>query len=220
LSILNLPCAWLSYPYISAYANNYPYNTPGKRNTAYNLNGGLDVKYGINESFTLDMTLVPDFGQVQSDNQVLNLSPFEVRFNENRQFFTEGTELFNKGGFFYSRRIGGKPLGYGNVEGQLQEGEKIVENPSTSRLVNASKISGRTDRGLGIGIFNAVSPNMYATVENEEGEQRKFSRSLLSNYNIVVFDQSLKNNSYVSLINTNVTRAGHTYDANVTGGYV
>ncbi len=51
----------------------------------------MDVKYGINESFTLDMTLVPDFGQVQSDNQVLNLSPFEVQYNENRAFFTEGS---------------------------------------------------------------------------------------------------------------------------------
>lgn len=205
-------------PYISAYANHYLHNTPGQRNTAYNLNGGMDVKYGINESFTLDMTLVPDFGQVQSDNQVLNLSPFEVRFNENRQFFTEGTELFNKGGFFYSRRVGGTPLGYGNVKGQLQEDEKIVENPSTSRLVNASKISGRTQGGLGIGIFNAVSPNIYATAENEEGRQRKILTQPLSNYSIVVLDQSLKNNSYVSLINTNVTRAGHTYDANLTGG--
>ncbi|QHT67173.1 carbohydrate binding family 9 domain-containing protein [Rhodocytophaga rosea] len=205
-------------PYISSYANHYPHNTPDKRNATFNLNGGMDVKYGINESFTLDMTLVPDFGQVQSDNQVLNLSPFEVRFNENRQFFTEGTELFNKGGFFYSRRVGGTPLKYGDVEGQLQEGEEIVENPTTSRLVNASKISGRTKGGLGIGIFNAVSPNIYATVENEEGEQRKILTQPLSNYNILVFDQSLKNNSYVSLINTNVTRSGHTYDANVTGG--
>ena len=47
----------------------------------------MDVKYGINQAFTLDMTLIPDFGQVQSDNQVLNLTPFEVRFNENRNFF-------------------------------------------------------------------------------------------------------------------------------------
>jgi hypothetical protein len=205
-------------PYISSYADHYPHNTPGKRNTSYNFNGGMDIKYGINESFTLDMTLVPDFGQVQSDNQVLNLSPFEIRFNENRQFFTEGTELFNKGGFFYSRRVGGTPLGYGSVKGQLHEGETIVDNPSTSRLVNASKISGRTQGGLGIGIFNAVSPNIYATVENEEGEQRRILTQPVSNYNILVFDQSLKNNSYVSLINTNVTRAGHTYDANVTGG--
>lgn len=73
--------------------------------------GGLDVKYGINESFTLDMTLIPDFSQVISDNLVRNLSPFEQQLTENRPFFTEGTELFNKSGTFYSRRIGSKPSG-------------------------------------------------------------------------------------------------------------
>ena len=71
--------------------------------------GGMDVKYGINESFTLDMTLIPDFAQVQSDNLLLNLTPFEVKFDDYRPFFTEGTELFNKAGIFYSRRIGAAP---------------------------------------------------------------------------------------------------------------
>ena len=98
-------------PYVSAYVNHYPYNEQGKQNTSTTFNGGADVKWGINESFTLDATLVPDFGQVQSDNQVLNLSPFEVQYNENRGFFTEGTELFNKGGLFYSRRVGAQPAG-------------------------------------------------------------------------------------------------------------
>jgi hypothetical protein len=204
-------------PYVSSYADNSPAQG-GKNVTSTNITGGMDVKYGINESFTLDMTLVPDFGQVQSDNQVLNLSPFEVRFDENRQFFTEGTELFNKGGFFYSRRIGGKPLYHGKVNGQLEEGERIVDNPTTSRLVNASKVSGRTPGGLGVGVFNAVSANMYATVENEEGEQRQILTQPLTNYSIVVLDQSMKNNSYVSLINTNVARSGAAYDANLTGG--
>ena len=64
--------------------------------------GGMDMKLGISESFTLDMSLVPDFSQVQSDNVVLNLSPFEVRYDENRPFFTEGVELFSKGRIFYS----------------------------------------------------------------------------------------------------------------------
>jgi hypothetical protein len=64
------------------------------------LAGGMDMKLGVSESFTLDMSLIPDFSQVQSDNVVLNLSPFEVRFDENRPFFTEGTELFNKGNIF------------------------------------------------------------------------------------------------------------------------
>ena len=72
------------------------------------------MKYGINNSFTLDATLIPDFGQVTFDDKELNLSPFEQQFDENRAFFTEGATLFKKadgmsfrgGNFFYSRRIG------------------------------------------------------------------------------------------------------------------
>jgi hypothetical protein len=204
-------------PYISSYVNHNPLNAEGTRRITTSLNGGADIKWGINESFTLDATLVPDFGQVQSDNQVLNLSPFEVQFNENRQFFTEGTELFNKGNLFYSRRVGGTPGGFYDVN--LGSSEKLVRNPAETRLLNATKVSGRTSKGLGIGLFNAVSSDMYATVRNtESGEERRVLTQPLSNYNIFVLDQSLKNNSYVSLINTNVTRAGRTYDANVTGG--
>ena len=217
-------------PYVSSYVNHYPYNEQGKQNTSTSFNGGADVKWGINESFTLDATLVPDFGQVQSDNQVLNLSPFEVQFNENRGFFTEGTELFNKGGLFYSRRVGATPIGFGEVKGQLRKGtrepdgqrrpgEFVVENPGITRLLNATKVSGRTSKGLGVGIFNALSNNVYAIVQDSTtGARRDVLTQPFANYNIVVLDQSLKNNSFVSLINTNVTRAGRTYDANVTGG--
>ncbi|WP_167851960.1 DUF5916 domain-containing protein [Hymenobacter elongatus] len=204
-------------PYISGYVNHNPISEEGTRRTTTSFNGGADVKWGINESFTLDATLVPDFGQVQSDNQVLNLSPFEVQFNENRQFFTEGTELFNKGNLFYSRRVGATPIGFYSV--QAGDKEKILKNPAETRLLNATKVSGRTSKGLGIGVFNAVSNDVYATIRNNEtGEEREELTQPFSNYNIAVLDQSLKNNSYVSLINTNVTRFGRTYDANVTGG--
>lgn len=203
-------------PYLSTYANHFPYNQNGVKNTTTSINGGMDVKYGINQAFTLDMTLVPDFRQVQSDNQVLNLTPFEVQFNENRTFFTEGTELFGKGNLFYSRRIGGTPMHLGKVSGQLQPGETVGKNPVETRLLNASKISGRTSKGLGIGFFNAVTKAQHASIESGGEEIRKFETSPLTNYNIIVFDQTLKNNSSVSLINTNVTRNGTDYDANVT----
>ncbi|MBO3273019.1 DUF5916 domain-containing protein [Hymenobacter defluvii] len=204
-------------PYVSSYLNRNAVSVEGQRRTTTSFNGGADVKWGINESFTLDATLVPDFGQVQSDNQVLNLSPFEVQFNENRQFFTEGTELFNKGGLFYSRRVGAQPIGYGSV--RAGENEKIIRNPGETRLLNATKVSGRTSKGLGIGVFNALSNNVYATLrDTETGQEREVLTQPFSNYSIMVLDQSLKNNSYVSLINTNVTRFGRTYDANVTSG--
>ena len=203
-------------PYFSSYVNNYPYNTSDVKNTTYAFNGGMDIKYGINESFTLDATLVPDFGQTQSDNRVLNLSPFEVKYNENRTFFTEGTELFNKGNLFYSRRIGATPIHYGDVNGMLDRTQHIDKNPTETKLLNAIKISGRNKNKLGIGFFNAITQPMYATVENDKGQKQKFLTNPLTNFNILVLDQSLKNNSSVTLVNSNVIRNGKDYDANVT----
>ena len=206
-------------PYFSAYLNHYPYNTAGMKNTSHSINGGMDLKYGINQNLTLDMTLIPDFGQVQSDKKVLNLSPFEIQYDEKRQFFTEGTELFSKGNLFYSRRIGGEPLHKNDVKNQLDTNETILDNPTETKLLNATKISGRTRTGLGLGFFNAITKPMYALVENDSThEKREIQTSPLSNYNIMVLDQTLKNNSSLSLINTNVCRNSSDYDANVTSG--
>jgi hypothetical protein len=203
-------------PYFSIYANHYPYNQPDIKNWNSQVNGGMDVKYGLNQAFTLDMTLIPDFGQVQSDNRVLNLTPFEVKYNENRTFFTEGTELFNKGNLFYSRRIGGEPIHYWDVESQLSTGEFVLKNPQQSKLMNATKISGRTQKGLGIGVLNAITKPQFATVENNVKGQRKIETDPLTNYNVLVFDQTMKHNSSVSFVNTNVWRSGNDYDANVS----
>ena len=201
-------------PYVSAYINHYPVNLPGVKNTTSRFNGGMDVKYGINNSFTLDMTLVPDFGQVQSDNRILNLTPFEVKFNENRQFFTEGTELFNKGDLFYSKRIGSIPSYYNS--NAIGANDKIVKDQTEAKVLNATKISGRTAKGLGIGIFNAITNSMQTEVEDAQGNLREVETQPLTNYNILVFDQSLKNNSSATFINTNVLRQGSAYDANVS----
>jgi len=205
-------------PYFSSYINNYPYNTPGIKNTTTSLNGGMDVKYGISQAYTLDMTLIPDFGQVQSDNQVLNLTPFEVKYNENRSFFTEGTELFSKGNLFYSRRVGGTPLHYSDVYNDINSNERILKNPTESKLLNATKISGRSKSGLGIGFFNAVTKAQFALAEDDAGKQRAIQNDPLTNYNVLVLDQTLKNNSSVSFVNTNVLRNGSDYDADVSAG--
>ncbi|HUM46569.1 MAG TPA: DUF5916 domain-containing protein [Chitinophagales bacterium] len=206
------------YPYVAAYYENYYDKNNKPSENSYGFNGGLDLKYGINDAFTLDMTLIPYFGQVQSDAQVLNLSPFEVRFDEKRQFFTEGTELFNKGGLFYSRRVGGIPIGYYDVYDMTGDNEEVTENPSQSQLINATKISGRTNGNLGLGLFNAVSTPTYAVITNTtDNSERQVLTDPLTNYNVLVVDQGLKNNSYVTLINTNVMREGSYYDANVTG---
>ncbi|MBC5994905.1 DUF5916 domain-containing protein [Pontibacter cellulosilyticus] len=206
-------------PYVAGQANSYPNGSGENVNYKedFNFSGGLDLKYGINDAFTLDMTLIPDFSQVQSDNQVLNLSPFEIQFNENRPFFIEGTELFSKGGFLYSRRIGGRPINSYIDTKEKYAGYTVIDNPAETKMINGTKISGRTQSGLGIGVFNAVVGRQFATLENEEGDRLEVETQPLTNYNITVLDQSLKNNSYVTLINTNVTRQGSTYDANLTG---
>ena len=193
-------------PYISSYIDFY------ESESSNNTNGGLDLKYGINESFTLDVTLIPDFGQTVFDNQILNVSPFEVRFNENRYFFTEGTELFNKSNLFYSRRIGDSP----SLNLTREEHEILIESPTRVQLLNASKISGRTSKGLGIGFFNAITENTYAILKDTlTGETREELIEPISNYNVLVLDQVLKNNSYITFTNTNVSRQGSSRDANV-----
>lgn len=170
ISEIDPPLRLSLFPYLSAYG----ITSDGE--TASTYNGGMDMKVGIGNAFTLDMTLIPDFGQVVTDALVLNLSPFELRFDENRQFFKEGTELFNKTGTFYSRRMG-------------EEG----------RLLNATKISGRTRGGTGLGLLQSV-----ATAEADT--------SLVS-YTVAVVDQNLPNNGYATTSGTMVVREGDGYDA-------
>jgi Domain of unknown function (DUF5916)/Carbohydrate family 9 binding domain-like len=204
-------------PYLSGGAKVSPTNNG---NITESLkSGGMDVKYGINESFTLDMTLIPDFAQVQSDNVFLNLTPFQVRFEDFRPFFTEGTELFNKAGLFYSRRIGAQPgrtqdiLNFANNNPEYS----IEKNPGITRLYNATKLSGRTRGNLGIGILNAVGAPMYAKLRNKTtGADSSILTEPLTNYNIVVLDQALKNRSSISFTNTNVLRKDNSRNANVS----
>lgn len=195
------------------------------------FNGGMDLKYGINEAFTLDMSLIPDFSQVQSDDQVLNLSAFEVQFEERRPFFTEGTDLFNRGGLFYSRRVG-RTLGYFSTR---TEYDTVISSPSAAPLLNAVKFSGRTKKGMGIGLFNGATRRTYAEIAtpidtagayvlNIDGgrDYLEYNREEvlvdpLTNYNVFVIDQNLKNNSNIALINTNVSRTDGYENVNFTG---
>ncbi len=205
-------------PYLSGGVR---FNPAGSRNSTEVVgSGGADVKYGINESFTLDATLIPDFGQVISDNVVNNLSPFEQRFQENRAFFTEGTELFNKSGLFYSRRIGAPPVGYNSIEGAYGDTSSpyiILRNPPVTKLYNALKFSGRTEKKLGIGVFNAITAPMQARLQHEVSGIDSFIRTEpLTNYTILVLDQAFKGRSSVTFTNTNVVRSGAAPDANVS----
>lgn len=224
LKNLNPPPRLSLIPYFTAgYLREPRTSAAGKFVNKKILNGGLDINWGINEGFTLNTTLIPDFGQVQSDNVILNLGPFEQQFQERRPFFTEATELFNRsvglvpGQLFYSRRIGQAPSRYYDIYSSVQANEELLLNPGITQLYNATKVSGRTKNDLGIGMLNAISAPMYATIKNTlNGKTRKEMTEPLANYNMLVLDQSLKNNSRIGIANTSVIRAGNWRDANVT----
>ena len=197
----------------------YPYSQFNSEiyegNTGTGISAGMDIKYGINEAFTIDATLIPDFGQVKFDEVELNLSPFEQQFDEKRAFFTEGTELFNRGGIFYSRRIGGDLSSSG--EDFIQENEKVSASDNSIDLINAIKISGRTDNKLGIGFFNAITKKSVATLQDTLNQStREVILEPLTNYNVLVLDQQIKNNSSITFLNTNVKRAKEYRNANVS----
>ena len=208
---INPPVRLTFYPFSQGLVSNLD------SDTETNITAGLDLKYGISDSFTLDLTLVPDFGQTAFDEVRLNLGPFEQTFDENRAFFTEGVELFDKGEIFFSRRIGGPPSG---TIKDLNTNEDIIESPSNANILNAIKISGRTKKGLGIGFLNSITERTYATIRDTvSGTTRKSIIEPISNYNVFVLDQVFSGNSSISLINTNVLRDGSDFrDANVTAG--
>ncbi|NDP25908.1 MAG: carbohydrate binding family 9 domain-containing protein [Flavobacterium sp.] len=208
---IKTPTRLFLIPYTSAYYQKDDYASDKT------LKAGMDIKFGINDAFTLDAILVPDFGQTKFDNAILNLEPFEQQLNENRPFFTEATDLFAKGNLFYSRRIGGSPIidSYA-LQNQLAANEEITNFPSTVDLINAVKISGRTEKGLGIGFLNAITEKTYAKIQDTiSGVTRKEVIQPLTNYNVLVLDQRFNQNSSVTLVNTNTIRNGNFRDANV-----
>ncbi len=130
------------------------------------VTGGLDAKYGLTSDLTLNATINPDFGQVEADPSVVNLTAFETFFEERRPFFVEGSNIFGfNTGFgrdqlFYSRRIGRSP-------GQSALGRAaFVDEPGSSSILGAVKLSGRTKSGWSIGILDAVTGREEARLAN------------------------------------------------------
>lgn len=178
---------------------------------------GLDLKYGLNESFTLDVTLLPDFSQVKSDDIVKNLSAFEVYYSEQRPFFYENMDLFHSGGILYTRRIGRIPANFYNVQQRLQPHEQIIENPASVRLLNALKVSGQTPSGISVGFFNAITDAAYAKIQDSTGRIYDIETEPLTNYSVAVVRAALPYNSNIYAIHGSVMRNGGWADAMVSG---
>jgi len=200
-------------PYITAYHDIYTTKDSNKKR--YSFKGGTDLKIGLNESFTLDMTLIPDFGQVINDRLIYNLGPTEIYYQENRPFFTEGTELFGKSeDLFYTRRIGYPSNHFYNK----YDYKNLIYNSldfKNTQLLNAFKITGKTPQGTGIGLFNAITNRSTIQVTDTMGNSFRAVYEPLSNYNAIVIDQPLRNNGFINIMNTNVYRTDHGRLANV-----
>lgn len=121
---------------------------------------GVDVKKGFGPNLTLDVTVNPDFGQVEGDPAEVNLTAFQTRFAEKRPFFTEGSQLLTIAhqNVFYSRRVGARPSGPASGE--------YVDYPSGSTILAAGKLTGRLRSGTSLGMLSAVTDEEFATVSN------------------------------------------------------
>jgi hypothetical protein len=173
--------------------------------------GGLDVKYALNSDLTLTGTINPDFGQVEVDPAVVNLSDFETFYPEKRPFFTEGVNIFrfddtpapshfnfiNPPRIFYSRRIGRNP--------QVRPDGDAVDLPSTTTILGAAKITGKLPGGWSIGVLDALTDSEDARFI-KKGEFDRQQAEPMTNYFISRATKQLGDRSRVGIIATAVDR--------------
>ncbi len=161
---------------------------PFRTGSAFEGTFGGDLRYGLTNSLTLNLTLNPDFGQVEADPSVVNLSAFETFFQEKRPFFVEGSNIFNfavseiNGGFeqlFYSRRIGRRP------QGSADERGGYVDYPHNTTIIGAGKLSGKTANGWSIGVLDAVTAEEKAAVIDGGGVRHEDAVEPLTNYSVL-----------------------------------
>jgi hypothetical protein len=145
-------------------------DNPLVRSSEHGIDGGLDLKLGLTSSLTLTGTINPDFGQVEVDPAVLNLTQFETFFPEKRPFFTEGANVFDFGTgpadsrwgfnmrfptFFYSRRVGRSPQGAVSAQ--------YADAPGETTILGAAKVTGKIGDGWTIGVLDAVTQSESGT---------------------------------------------------------
>jgi len=176
-------------PYVMGNIQTYEKEegNPFADGTDYGFNAGLDGKIAVTNDLTLNLTINPDFGQVEADPSVVNLTAFETFYEEKRPFFIEGNNIFSfkpTGGdgpmswdnLFYSRRIGRAP--HHTPELSDSEFEKM---PAATTILGAAKLSGKTRSGWSVGIMEALTQKEQATIDFE-GERRKETVEPLTNY--------------------------------------
>jgi hypothetical protein len=190
-----------------------PVPFPLRREVQGNI--GLDLKYGLTNDLTLDVAINPDFGQVEVDQTVLNLTVFETFYPEKRPFFLEGTPIFTFGNTFdgkqlrllYSRRLGRNPTGYASLS--VPSGYAFREKPAVTTILGATKLSGRIVGGLEVGVLSAVTDREEAVLEDIAGHQ---TSSIVveprSSYNVVRVRQNLHGTSWLGAMGTAAMQEG------------
>ena len=178
-------------PYTVASLKTYEAETgnPFRDGNDGKLTGGLDAKIGITNDLTLDLTINPDFGQVEADPSAIALDGFQIFFQEQRPFFVENKNIFDyrisnseagntfgSDNVFYSRRIGRSPQGYPNT----LEGE-FVDQPENTNILGAAKFSGKTKDGWSIGVLESVTAKKYATIDDGSARREEIVEPL-TNY--------------------------------------
>jgi hypothetical protein len=154
---------------------------------------GVDLRYGLGAAFTLDATINPDFGQVEADPAVINLSAFESFFQERRPFFVEDARVFDFGlsggrnSLFYSRRIGRSP------HGGAPDGAVFQDIPDNATILGAAKLAGRTSSGLSIGALAAVTGNETGqALVDGSSEIQEFRVEPRTEYGVVSLQQDFR----------------------------
>jgi hypothetical protein len=158
-------------------------NPYAKNGRAWSGNAGLDAKIGVSSNFTIDLTVNPDFGQVESDPSVMNLTAFETFYEEKRPFFLEGLTIFDykfdDQNLFYSRRIGHYPS-----RTVYPDDEHFVKSPDMTTILSAAKFSGTTSKGLSVGLIQSVTSNEFARITDQGGNETKQKVEPLTNYTV------------------------------------
>jgi hypothetical protein len=196
-------------PYSASQLNTYPEEkgNPFRDGNDTKLSAGLDAKIGITNDLTLDLTINPDFGQVDADPAAIALDGFQIFFEERRPFFVENKNIFdfrfadNPDNLFYSRRIGRNPQG----RVSLAENENF-DLPKYSTILGAAKFSGKTKNGWSIGVLESVTDNEYAEIDNN-GSRREQIVEPLTNYFVGRAQKDFNNrNSFIGGIFTATNR--------------
>lgn len=180
---------------------------PFKTGSDFQVNGGLDAKIGITNDLTLNLTVNPDFGQVEADPAAIVLDGFQIFYDERRPFFVENKNIFNytfaddQDNLFYSRRIGRNP----NVQPNIPAGA-FISIPNNTTILGAAKFSGKTKNGWSIGILETVTGKEYAQIQ-ENDNRKEFLVEPLTNYFVGRAQKDFnKRNSYVGTIFTATNR--------------